>query len=728
MSGVTGQSVHGRLLRVSSALCVALLLTAGATPAGAKPPARADGHGHGIIRGEVAPPRAKPGKPLPKMKGTVTVQKDRSLLPKGKAKTTAPKAAAAAAGAAALAVVPPKVQLRALIVGVDEADWGVATWKQTVDRVGAAYDVLYAKTAPLSAADLVRPDGVGKYNAILLTSSMLLYDAGGGSFLSGLDANEWNTLWAYERDFAVRQATLYTSYGTWPENYCLNASSETSVGDTPLNATLPAAGQALFDDLKTTAVVKLQQSYVYKTRIAAGCSASSILQSGADILGVQTTSTDGRERAALTFTSNQYLMQSNLLAYGLFRWASRGLYLGDQRHYLEVDVDDWFNSADHYTLPNGTIESDPGYQVSGHDAYNLRQRMNNLRSWFPLANQFTFNLAYNGADADMTAGTGCSPNGGIETLTATSRCLRSYFRWINHTYTHQEMNANTYAEAAAEITQNRTAATQLWLTQPNTVLKTGEYSGLGVYNPDPNNDIDPPTDFGLGASNVNFLQAAKDNGVQYVHGNMSFASHVPSCFNCGIDHPLEPSIMIVPDWPTNIAYHTTTPDEQTHFYNSFYGPNGKFPFFPVNQTYAQMRDYETNVALNHVATGSIYAHTFHIANVKDYGAGETLVTDWAYTVMQKYSALYKVPLLGPDWTTLAGTVKNRTRHMSLKSAGANAVYDPATGTIEVSSPTAGPLIVTGATATGYVSYGAERTSTLTMTAGGTVTVPASPRS
>ena len=50
---------------------------------------------------------------------------------------------------------------------------------------------------------------------------------------------------------------------------------------------------------------------------------------------------------ALTFTSNQYLLQSHLLTYGLFRWASRGLFLGEQRHYLNVDVDDWFNSADH---------------------------------------------------------------------------------------------------------------------------------------------------------------------------------------------------------------------------------------------------------------------------------------------------------------------------------------------------------------------------------------------
>ena len=111
--------------------------------------------------------------------------------------------------------------------------------------------------------------------------------------------------------------------------------------------------------------------------------------------------------------------------------------------------------------------------------------------------------------------------------------------------------------------------------------------------------------------------------------------------------------MIVPDWPTNIAYHTTTPAEETAFYNSFYGPNGLFPYWPTNRTYAQMLDYEADVAMSHVASGSIYAHTFHIANVRDYGSGKTLVTDWLAKVMQKYTAFYKVPLLSPDWPTLA---------------------------------------------------------------------------
>jgi hypothetical protein len=721
-----------RLARLAPAACV-LLLVAGAAPASAESPSDHGDHRHPTVRGAVAPPRATPGKPLPRVKGTVTVQRGRTLLPPSagrpgtKIKTPANVAPSDKAAVAALALTPPKVALRALVVAVDAADWGVASWKQTLDRVGAGYDVINTRTDPLTAATLVRPDGVGRYNAILLTSSMLLYDAGGGSYLSGLDGTEWNTLWAYERDFAVRQAVLYTSYGTWPENYCLNPSSETSVGDTPLQASLTPAGATLFDDLKTNAIVPVTQSYVYRTRIAAGCAAESILKNGNDILGVRTTSTDGRERAALTFTSNQYLMQTNLLAYGLFRWASRGLYLGDQRHYLEVDVDDWFNSADHY-FPDGHIESDPGFQVSGHDAYNLNVRQTALRNSYPLASAFTLNLAFNAGDANMAAGTTCSPNGGVSTLTATSRCLRTNFRWLNHTYTHPEMNFTSYATSAAEISQNRTAAATLGLAQPNDVLKTGEYSGLGVYNPNPDDDVNPPTDYGLGASNVAFLQAARDLGVKYVHGNMSFGSHVPACFNCGIKHPLEPSVMIVPDWPTNIAYHTTTPDEQTAFYNSFYGPGGRFPYWPTDLTYAQMLDYEADVAMSHVASGSIYAHTFHIANVRDYASGKTLVTDWLGKVMQKYTAFYKVPLLSPDWSTLATTVSNRTAHVGLVAAGASAVYDPATGTIEVSSPVAGTVTVTGGAAAGHATYGAEKTSTLTLTAGGVVTIPASPRS
>ncbi|MCK2214730.1 hypothetical protein MF672_013125 [Actinomadura sp. ATCC 31491] len=648
--------------------------------------------------------------PLPKKKGT---------LPIIGSTTTAQTTAALAAAAS------DRVGLRVLVVAVDQDDWGIATWRATLDRVGAQYDVLLSKTQPLTAADLVQADGTGKYNAVLLTNNSLLYDDGTG-YVSGLDATEWNVLWAYERDYGVRQVSLYTAYGTWPEDYCLRAGSEGGVGDTPIDTALTTTGAGVFDYLKSGADVPVSLSYVYRSTLAAGCTADAVLTSGSDVLGVRSTSSDGRERMALTFTSNQYLPQADLLTYGLFRWATRGLFLGEQRHYLNADVDDWFNSTDHL-YADGHLETDPGYRMSRSDAVSTYNQQNGFRAANPLAGGFKLNIAYNGEGADPNALPSCLLTlPGQDGLTSYSRCRAASFTWINHTFSHPKMNFTDYPTSYAEIHDNLTRAAALGLSVDPTVLKTGEYSGLGVYNPDPTNDIDPPTDYGLAASNPNLLQAAKDLGVKYLHGNMSFASHRPSCFNCGIRHPLEPSLTVVPDWPTNIAYHTTTPAEETLFYNSYYGPNGKFPYWPADQTYPQVLGHESDVAMQHVMSGSVYTHTFHQGNLRNYGSNHSLVFDWLNAVMAKYNAYYNVPLLTPNWGTLAQYVDHRTDHFAGLSS-VSAVYDRAAGTVTFTASAGAMVFATDVTAPGAAAYGTDKVALLSLTAGTPVTVPASVR-
>jgi hypothetical protein len=655
--------------------------------------------------------------PLPVMAGTVDT--------KGDAGTSSISTTSRSTGirlmAAESALAPSdQVGLRALVIAVDGTDFGLATWTSMLNRVGAAYDVLHAGTTPLTAETLIGADGVGKYNAILLTNSMLLNP----DFTSALDGNEWNLLWSYERDFKVRQVALYSSHGTFPEDYCTRAKTEGSVGATAVNATLTTAGRTVFDDLKTTIAIPILESYVYRTTLQAGCAATPILQIGTDVLGVLSTTPDGRERAALTFTSNENLMQSYLLTYGLFRWASRGLYLGEQRHYFNVDVDDWFNSSDHlYT--DGHIESEPGYQLSGHDAYMAYLQQLALRLKYPLANSFKFALAYNGGDANLNARSTCSIFGGVSTLTATSRCLRNEFYWINHTLTHPELNTSTQAATLTEINANLDVATRLGLPVDRTVLKTPEYSGLGVYNPNPDDDLSPPTDFGLAASNVAMLAAAKAAGVKYLHGNMSFASHKPTCFNCSIVHPLESSLQVVPDWPTNIAYHVGTPAEETYFYNSFYGPNGRFPYWTTNLTYAQLLDYEASIALGHVMTGSVYTHTLHISNLKDYnGLGKSLAVDWVDKVLAKYAAYYRVPVRTQAWPALAGYTTARNAHFAGLTGGVGAVYNRTTNVVTVTAPVAATVTVSGARTTGFNTYGTEVSAPISV--GPTTTVTFTP--
>jgi hypothetical protein len=183
--------------------------------------------------------------------------------------------------------------------------------------------------------------------------------------------------------------------------------------------------------------------------------------------------------------------------------------------------------------------------------------------------------------------------------------------------------------------------------------------------------------------------------------------------------------MIIPDWPTNIAYHVTTSAEETVFYNSYYGPDGKFPYWPQNLTYPQILDYETDVALQHVMTGSVYVHTFHQGNLRNYGSGKSLVFDWLNKLLDKYSLYYNAPMLTPTWPDLATYVVRRNAHFDELGAGVDAVYDPAATTVTISSPADGSVFVSGARAVGYVSYGGDSISNVTLAAGTPVTVPAS---
>ena len=135
-----------------------------------------------------------------------TCASGRGMPPRGEA-TTLRSRTAEAGTALAAAAAPSGVALRALVVAIDSGDWGVDTWKATLDRVGAAYDVLYTGTTPLTA-DAGAAGRTGKYNAILLTNNNLLYQDAEGGFVSGLSADEWNLLWAYERDYRVARPPL----------------------------------------------------------------------------------------------------------------------------------------------------------------------------------------------------------------------------------------------------------------------------------------------------------------------------------------------------------------------------------------------------------------------------------------------------------------------------------------------------------------------------------------
>jgi hypothetical protein len=579
-----------------------------------------------------------------------------------------------------------RVALRQLVIATDDRDFQLPAWRRILDRVGTPYDVLLARRETVSADRLIRPDGVGRYNAILLTSGGLLFADDAGRYASALDRAGWESLRDYERTFGVRQVALNAAPGADPEDYGLQARSEGAVGETPVLASLTSAGAGVFDYLNPAVRVPIAGTYLYRTAVAPGQAARPLLTCDSDVLGVLSTAPDGRERVALTFVLGELQLVTDLIGYGLLRWATRGIFLGEERHWISVDIDDWFNVLD--CGPDG-----PMFRLSGPEAAAVSEEQTELRRRYPVAAGFALNIAYNGSDIDPAAApvdAGQQP----ETLAGCSRRLRDEFRWVNHTLTHPQMNFTSYHENYREIRGNLAAAAVIGLPVPRAVLKTPTYSGLGVYNPDARS-LDPPTDYGLMASNKALLQAAGDLGVRYLHGDMSFASHQPACFNCGIHHPLRPDLMVVPDWPTNIAFDATTPQQQVSRYNAMYGANGTLQRSGRDFSYEEFVAAEADLALGHVISGSAYTHTLHQTNLHQYAPGRCLAFDWLDALLGAYSGYYRVPLKSPDWLTLATYVRDRTAHFAALATGGDAVWDRAANVVSYTPAADTALFVTG---------------------------------
>ncbi|GGP78476.1 Agd3-related carbohydrate-binding protein [Saccharothrix coeruleofusca] len=626
------------------------------------------------------------------------------------------------------------VALRQLVVATGPDDFGLATWKAVLDGIGSPYDVLLAGTEPLVPQRLVHPDGTGRYNAVLLTNNALLRQQADGAYASALDDAQWAVLWDYEREYRVRQVSLNTYPGTTPEDHCLRIRGEGPVGRDPVPLTLTPAGQDLFDYLAPQARIPLSDSHLYRARLAEGCAGQALLSAGDDVVAVVAKAPDGRERLALTFATGPDSMSALLLGYGMVRWATHGVLLGEHRHWFSVDVDDWFNA----TL---RLRADGGkdlFRLSGAEAASVAAQQRALRERSPVASAFTLNLPYNGSRLNTSAPATCEEKDTPDPLSSCSKRLVDQFRWINHTSTHPQMNDTSYDVSRTEISTNLEIAAAAGLPVPPTVLKTPEYSGLGVYNPDPQS-LDPPTDFGLAASNKAMLDAAHDLGVRYVQGNMSFDSHRPACFNCGIDHPLRPELFVVPDWPTNVAFEATTPEEQTVLYNAEYGREGRAPdHADQDLTYEQFVDAEAEVALRHLVSGSAYAHTLHQGNLHEHAPGRSLAFDWIGATVDKYAAYYRVPLKNPDWLALAGYVQGRNAHFAELSTRRDAVWNRATGAIDYVPGADGALFLTGVqqrpatdedqrSADEGETYGSDPVARVGLTGGERVTLMASPR-
>jgi hypothetical protein len=253
-------------------------------------------------------------------------------------------------------------------------------------------------------------------------------------------------------------------------------------------------------------------------------------------LGIYKTA-DGRETMYQTFDENQYMLQSELLRHGELAWLTRNTYFGDQRNYLETDVDDNFLSDDAWSVAGNATTAAHSTDYNAADALReVPADVTQAANWSAV-NNFRIDMLFNGGgsvavtDGDSLVGSGDGGSGstgvsgttggtstGIDPLLTAFQADKNDFGWINHTWDHPnidqgcatqnyieaEINQNTNWGGAAPSTASGDLGGGLGLTESTNptdaygnenpgVVITGEHSGLANLLPGNPGQVDPPS-------------------------------------------------------------------------------------------------------------------------------------------------------------------------------------------------------------------------------------------
>ena len=633
-----------------------------------------------------------------------------------------------------------RVGMKLLIISAEDGDASLAGITYFAKEIGIPYEILIAKDTTLTQSKLVDANGDGQYQGIILTDKSLAYN-NGGVFMSAFDETEWNLLWQYAREFSVRQVIMGGFPGINPEDYGLRNVDGLESGNDRI-AKLTQDGTTIFSSLKANVEIPISGAYVYQASLCAtACpevtaTTTPILtdSSTGNILGAVSKTADGREVLSLTMNHNSFLSHTGLLSYDLINWVTDGIFIGERRMYFTLDIDDhYLESAIWDPTTNAVFPTEgPGsftYKITAKDLFAARDGVLDLRNRFNVPD-YNYNQVFNADKADLNATSNCSDNA---TLSEATLCVSNFFPWLSHTLTHADMDFLSYSEARTEFESNITFA-ESRLSFDKQFAVTGRHSGLGWYRiadaPVGSQCVvdqvpgDPYCQFGLEASNVAMLQAAQDVGIKYLAANRGWNTHVAECDTCLITHPLNSNIKLVPRWPTNIFYNTTTPQENTSEFNYLYGPSGIVTddagnsFFDRALSWEEILDFEAKIGLRHILSTSPYPHYIHQANLREYSAGRSLAYDYSEAIFSEYSKFFSLPLVSQNWNELTDTLEKRT---SFFKADASGIIDKINNTVTIKSTNGGTIFVTGVSLPNATTFNYGKiVSEVTLGAGETV--------
>jgi len=579
--------------------------------------------------------------------------------------------------------------MRLLVISANGQEAVLPAIKDTLDYLGTPYDLHVAgQPDVLTPAMLSSAPCQGNYQGIILTTGELGYVNTAGLWGSALSAGEWTTLRHYLAEFKVRQATWYT-YPQPAFGYNIGYAVETTV--TPVTAALTAEGATVFSYLNPATTLKISNAYTYlATPLGAGVTPLLVTPAGHAVALINTTA-DGREELSLTFDGNQHLLHSITLGYGLVRWVTRGVFLGERHTYMSPQVDDLFLHNDQWvaSTPCGTPFEQTGYQhrTTASDIHQVFTWQSLMRMQ-PTSRALKITMAYNGYGAARGVYT-------PDDLTPYIKqpVIKGAFHWVSHTYTHENLDNATAALTRYELKQNvNTAATLRLPGFTPAALVTPEVSGL---------------------KNPVFLRTAFNHGVRYVVSDTSRPGENNPTPNTGIPNSLQPGIFMIPRYPNNLFYNVATPADWAAEYNCMYRG-----YWGRDLPYAEILDIESQRLLTYMLKGDMNPWMFHQPNLDAYDGVRTLMTDLLGATVNKYNAITNWPILSPPMVQIGAKMKARATY---NTSGVRATWSP-DGSVTIRVTQRAVIPITGLRSAGAEQYGGQPISHITVTPRSPVTV------
>lgn len=595
------------------------------------------------------------------------------------------------------------INMKLLVISADGNEPSFAAIRSVLDQINVPYEVLIATQKSLDSVPLSDELGKGHYQGVILATGNLGYQSPSG-WQSALTAAQWQKLWTYQSTFKVRQATMYTYPAGLPDNYCLANPVGKNTDTTPVTAMLSAAGKTAFNYLNTANSIAIKNAFTYLATSSPGANKITPLltTSGGNPIASICAYPDGRQNLAITADSNPELLHTLQLGYGVVNWVSKGFFIGQRQIYMNPQPDDLMIANDMWDVKN-LNDRGAEFRISGANFTALVNWQNGLqwrdRKFANIRLEMPFNgVGLSGMYSDFTL------NNAI--------ILDEYdFKWLSHTYTHENLDAISYTDAAAELRFNN---------QVRLDIGFEKYFQDSMVQPDIS-----------GLNHSQFLTAAYDFGIRNILCDLSRIGCPRGKPNTGyyIDRAMLPanatsSILVIPRYASNLYYNVSTPAEWESEYNYFYkDPGGLFPTFTTYQKVGDIINTESDMWLRYMLKYSIYSVMFHQPNLRAYDGTRSLLGDLIDATLNKYSALFSLPVKSPSQNAQAAIIRSR---MNFNSAGVTGVLKLGAlgNTVEITAPKAADVPLTGITAGKFANYGGQVQSTVTMAAGTAITAAA----